>query len=297
MSKEMPLSFVHAIYPNYFLPRSQQPARPDRVITPVIINQRKRQKCGTKTPLFSQTKATQYDIMSSATVQCAEDPASMVKYRLDNGHIVADYMRPFNITTPPMVTCFPKLVPEISHNSYDDTSQQGPPNRPPEIDLTMKGAGPEQNNFKAFMDRLDDALLDFVCANQQVLGKVGLKREHVEMMMKRQFRPRVSVKTGKSYPDAQTCRYKSKESPLQLVDSSCNPIDLTANPTAVGYNDIVRVGMRYNGAYVRGGTFGNSWEMLCVQLCGHADNAPQCEAQEYFQGSPLDQSSWPSLQN
>ena len=279
---QVPL-WVTKVFPAYFTPGNiPSPSKRRKLSTPQT------EMCVTfSDPLVSST------FMSTATVNLDVDPCTLVTYHIDQGHIQADFLRPFSITTPGMVTCFPKLTPELAVPGYEDPGI-GPP-CPPEIDLTLKGAQALQHEFKAFMDRLDDKLLDFVCDNQTVLGKTGLNRTQVEMMMKQQFRPCVSIKTGKSYPDALTCRYKSKDHPLQVVDTDLNPIDLHQNPNAIGYNDIIRVGMRYNGSYVRGGHFGNSWEMLCVQHLGHTDNAPTCEAAEFFQGPKLDEDMWPTL--
>ena len=278
---QVPL-WVTKVFPAYFTPGNiPSPCKCRKLSTPQT------EMCVTfSDPLVSST------FMSTATVNLDVDPCTLVTYRIDQGHIQADFLRPFSITTPGMVTCFPKLTPELAVPGYEDPGI-GPP-RPPEIDLTLKGAQAPQHEFKAFMDRLDDKLLDFVCDNQTVLGKTGLNRTQVEMMMKRQFRPRVSIKTGKQYPDALTCRYKMKDAPIQVVDTECKVIDLAANPTAVAYNDVVRVAMRYNSPYICGGSFGNSWEMLCTQVVGHAENHSMSKLAEYF-GEPLDPNKWPTL--
>ena len=239
------------------------------------------------TVFFSDQEITSADMTS--THHYGTDPKTLVSFHLDQGHVTANFLRPLCVTSPGMVTCFPKLVPE-AHQAYEGGTSE----RPPELDLTMKGAGPEQVQFKAFMDALDDALLEFVFNHQSVVGKSGLTRSQIEMMMKRQFRPRVSIKTGKQYPDALTCRYKMKDAPMQVVDAECKQVDLAANPTAVAYNDVVRVAMRYNGPYIRGGSFGNSWEMLCAQVVGHTENQTACEPAEYF-GQPLSPTKWPTL--
>ena len=253
----------------------------------------KRRRLKPKPPItpsvfFSDARATSATM--SSTVHYGTDPTTLVMFCLDQGHVHADFLRPLCVTSPGMVTCFPKLIPE-AHQAYEGA---GTNERPPEMDLTMKGARTEQQQFKAFMDGLDDLLLEFVFQHQTVVGKAGLSCSQIEMMMKRQFRPRVSIKMGKQYPDALTCRYKVKDHPMQVVDFKCKEINLAANPTAVAYNDIVRVAMRYNGAYIRGGSFGNSWEMLCCQVVGHAENQVTCEPVEYF-GDPLDPAKWPTL--
>ena len=238
LNPPLPLWVCEQIFPNYFKPVSEQLERPPAVLTMKWALKR------LKTTLFSERKATQITdlIMSAVTIPYTSDPTNLVKFRIENGHIITDYMHLFHVTTPGMVTCFPKLVPEISLHTYKENAV---PNCPPEIDLMMKGAGTEQNKFKAFMDKLDDALLNFVVNHQNVLGKANnsLTRAQVEMMMKCQFCPHVSIKTSKTYPDVQTCRYKCKEHPLQVIDSSCKEIDLASNPTSIRYNNIVCVRM------------------------------------------------------
>ena len=283
----MPLWVCKQIFPYYFGTK-----QPRGLVLEDHERLPKRRRTHSEPPIhptvfFSHLKVTSANMTS--TIHYGTDPKTLVTFHVDQGHVMANFLRPLCVTSPGMVTCFPKLVPE-AHQAYEGATNE----RPPELDLTMKGAGPEQLQFKAFMDGLDDALLEFVFNHQTVVGKANLTRAQIEMMMKRQFRPRVSIKTGKQYPDALTCRYKAKDTPIQVVDSECRVVDLAANPTAVTYNDVVRVAMRYNGPYIRGGSFGNSWEMLCVQVVGHAENHSACEPAEYF-GEPLDPAKWPTI--
>ena len=165
-----------------------------------------------------------------------------------------------------MVTCFPKLLPDAEANDTNNAY----PTKSSEVDITMKGAQSPQVSFRQFIDAVDEHLIDFMMDNQALIGKKNLTRPQLETIMKRQFKQRVSVRTGRQYADAMTCRYKGPIGTyVQVVDNNLTLIDLTQDPGYVGYNDIIRVALRYNGAYARAGYFGNSWELVMIQKVGH----------------------------
>ena len=216
------------------------------------------------------------------------NPATLVKFVADQGFLTANWLRPLKLVSPAMVTAFPRLK--------EETDAEGNL-RAAELDLTMKGAGEAQETFRLFMDRLDDQLLDFMYANQNLLGKKGLTREQVQMSQRRLFKTRISTKTGRQYPDACVVRYKGRDGPLQVVDKDLNPIDLEKDPEAIGFNTIVRAILKYSGGYCRGGAFGNSWELICVQVLGQVCAPSITEsAADLFSALPLDsEDMWPQL--
>ena len=218
------------------------------------------------------------------------DVSALVSFAADHGQIQSSFMRPLTIVTPPMLTAFPRLGP----NQLDENGNV----KAPELDLTMRGAQDPQEKFKGLMDQFDDTLRDFVHQNQSLLGKKGLNITQVEMAQRRLFKPRISTKTGRQYPDVCVVRYKGRDTPLEVVDKDLNLINLKENPDAVSFNTIVRAILKYVGGYCRGGSFGNSWELLCVQVLGQATTPGVTDsAAELFSAvPPATEDGWPSLQ-
>jgi hypothetical protein len=180
------------------------------------------------------------------------------------------YQRPLQICSPPMNTMFPKLTLEQMSSSTIQLKS-------PELDITMKGAGPTQEAFRVWMDRVDNLLLDHMFHNQQELGKVGLTKDQVAMMQKRCFRSRISTKTGKTYSDAMACRQRN----VAWSDGNGGvPVyDVEGQPHAIELrmNDTVSVCLSYQGCYIRSGQyFGNVWNLVCVM---YIESAPgfDCE--------------------
>ena len=244
---------------------------------------------------FSDTgvRHTVPDIMATSVTHTT-DPASLVSFIADGGSINTSFSKPLQIVSPPMITCFPKLGGIVPSTEPDATYATGTEPRPPEIDITMKGAEDAQNMFKDWMDKLDDHLLHFVHQNQQILGKKGLSIDAVKTLQKRGFRPRVSMRTGKSYPEAMSCRFKGKNEPLQVLDPNLVPIPPETHAGAAVYNDIIRVFLRYGGGYSRAGIFGNLWDLLAVQILGHAQEESAIpDPTAIFE--EMDQSTWPKV--
>ena len=181
------------------------------------------------------------------------------------------------------------------HRGVQYVDEAGNP-KAPELDLTMKGANDAQNEFKQFMDRLDEHILNFMVEHQSLLGKKGLTREQVRMAQRTLFKTRISAKTGKQYADAVTLRYKNREGvPLPVVDENLEPIDLEERPDAIEYNSVVRVILKYNGAYAKQGYFGHSLELMAVQLLGTA-NVKETQTSLGFAGvPPAESADWPTL--
>lgn len=127
----------------------------------------------------------------------------------------------------------------------------------------------EQIAFKDWIDKIDDMLLEWMTANQGQLGKANLTRDQVAMMQKRGFKSRVSNRTGKSYPEAMTVRYKASafgSDEVLVWDREGNPYT-----KEIQMNDIVAVIMKYEGCYVKPGQyFGNSWTLMGVLFLGSA---------------------------
>ena len=233
------------------------------------------------------------DIMATS-VSHTTDPETLVTFVADGGSIQMQFAKPLQIVSPPMITCFPKLGGIVPSNEPDATYAQGSDPHPPKIDITLKGAELPQNQFKEWMDKLDDVLLHFVYQNQNILGKRGLSLDAVRTLQKRAFRPCVSMHTGKSYPDAMSCRFKGKNEPLQVLDQNLVPINPEAHAGAAAYNDIICVFLRYGGGYACASIFGNSWDLLAVQILGHAQEEVSVpDPQLIF--TEMDQSTWPKV--
>lgn len=189
-------------------------------------------------------------------------PKEVIQFIADSGIIHAQYLRPFTLTSPTFITCFPKL------GLQEDLE------RSQELDITMKGAKETQIEFRQWLDELDNQLLNFVKTHPNVLQGATFKKpptvEQLEVMLKRAFKPRVSTKTGKTYPDSMVCRFKPGrnwgDENLLVLDADLNQIA----PDTVAYNHLVRVHLVYNGPYCRGGSFGNSWALQAVQTFGQA---------------------------
>lgn len=77
------------------------------------------------------------------------EPCDMIQFTCNQGNLDTHFLRPLTIMSPAMVTAFPRLV---------DTADAEGNVKPPEIDLTMKGAGIAQECFKEFMDKLNNHL-------------------------------------------------------------------------------------------------------------------------------------------
>ena len=83
--------------------------------------------------------------------------------------------------------------------------------------------------------------------------------------------------------------------PLPVVDENLEPIDLEERPDAIEYNSVVRVILKYNGAYAKQGYFGHSLELMAVQLLGTA-NVKETQTPLGFAGVPAaDSADWPTL--
>ena len=216
-------------------------------------------------------------------------PATLVTFSADHGMLNTAFMHPLTVVTPAMVTAFPRL----QANQLDDSGNP----KAPELDLTMKGAGEAQERFRKQMDSFDNHLLEFMVDNQSLLGKKNLAPSQVEMSQRKLFKARISTKTGRQYPNACVVRYKGRDGPLQVVDKDLNPIDLEKDPEAIGFNTIVRAILKYSGGYCRGGAFGNSWELICVQVLGQVCAPSITEsAADLFSALPLDsEDMWPQL--
>ena len=215
-----------------------------------------------------------------------DDLRTLVTFSVNNGVLSASFA-PLTITTPPMVTSFPKLTREDLLKDVD----RGINRLDFELDLTQLGAKERQVAFQKMMDVFDDALLDFAFLNQSVLGKKGLTKEQMAIMQKRQFRQRINHKTGRQYPDAMVARSKGmREMPrMPVYDEHGHPYYLDV----VG-NDIVSVVLVYLGPYSKPNNyFGNAWQLVGVQRLGHMDRPDAAEAKTSFVA--WDSSAFPAL--
>ena len=203
-------------------------------------------------------------------------PDEVITFRQEGGTLRADYPVAFTLTSPPMVTCFPKLTKA----ELEKDQERGINRTDYELDLTMQGAKQAQGAFKDWCDRLDDLLLEYVFTNQHLIGKKGYTRDQIAVMQKRAFKTRQNLKTNKTYPDAMVCRTKGyREYPRLPVYDQSNAI----YPLDVIGGDIVSVVLQYNGAYAKPGTFfGNSWQLIGVQRLGHSEKSDTVNAVHCF---------------
>ena len=206
--------------------------------------------------------------------------ADTVKFITSNGRVYADHARPLTVTSPPFVTTFPKLTKAEIEKSQD----RGIRVANYEVDISMKGAKEVQENFKAFMDDLDELLLAHVVSTDTT-GTIG--RAQAQFMLKPLFKTRRSMKTARDYPDAMNCRSKININDVErytVLDEKNVPYTKD-----VVQGDIIRVQLTYRGPYViRNSCFGNSWELAAVQYCGHHEEGPP----SFY---PVDPSEFPSL--
>ena len=193
------------------------------------------------------------------------EPAKLVTFTTVNGQLGAEFQKPLVLTSPPMVTCFPKLNQPALARDQD----RGINTLDFSLDLTMTGAKEPQLDFKAVIDGFDDLLLEYVFANQAIMGKKGMTKDQVEVMQKRAFRSRVNFKTSRVYPDAMSCRTKGLRELTSMPVVDVNNMQYV--PDVVG-NDIVSVVLVYNGPYAKPNNFfGNSWSLVGVQRLGHME--------------------------
>ena len=187
----------------------------------------------------------------------------LIKFtRVDDG-VGAHYLRPTMFVSPPMTTCFPKTKKEqLGRES------SGIDRKYLEVDITMKGATNDQEQFKRLLDDVDDSLLEFVFNNQGVIGKAGCTRDQLGVLQKRSFRPRMNMKTGKAYADGMTCRYRL---PAGAPPEDIPVFDEDGNVYTgeLEFNDIISVVLRYDGCYCRAHSwFGNVWSLVAVKFLG-----------------------------
>ena len=211
------------------------------------------------------------------------------------------------IFTPPFVTSFPKLSSDIEDPKAEKIEVVKRATL--SVDLTMKGAGSLQKDFRDWMDAVDDRLLDFMMKpeNVRIFGKPGLSREAMKALQKRQFRPRISSKTGKQYEDSMSCHCKAfwtqgmrhnmtygrNTVPVRMPDGEiveANQAYETQNPVPYGSN--VAVCLRYDGPYCSPNQyFGNSWSLVSVRNYGASTESP--DAADVFMFPELKTSDFP----
>jgi len=204
--------------------------------------------------------------------------ADIVTFNTTNGRVYGNYDRPLTVTSPPFVTSFPKLTRADIERSQD----KGIRVVNYEADITMKGATERHNNFKAFMDDLDELLLAHMISTD-----ASLNASQARYMLKSLFKARRSIKTGIDYPEGMNCRSK-----IAIDNVDRYPVvDLNNKPymSDIQQDDIIRVQLTYRGPYyIRNSWFGNSWELSAVQFCGRHEEAPPCF-------HPVDPTEFPTL--
>lgn len=241
---------------------------------------------------FSNSRVTNEPDASSLTMIniATANPAELVEYLVDKGQLRTQWLRPMQMLSPPMLTAFPRLSGHTDDHGND---------KPPEIDITMRGAGELQEKFKSFMDKLDNHLLNFMQKNQALLGKAGLTKEGLASLQRPLFKTRISAKTGKQYPDAMVLRFKGRDgTPLIVVGTDGQPIEIKEDgSSAICFNSIVRVSLRFSGSYCKAGFFGNSFELTGVQLLGQAPSFVDEPIENPFTLDTPSEKTWPSLSN
>ena len=205
--------------------------------------------------------------------------ADKVTFTTAGGRVYGNFDRPLTVTSPPFVTSFPKLTRAEVERSQD----KGIRVLNYETDITMKSATESQENFKAFMDDLDELLLAHIVSNEPTMNA-----QQARFMLKPLFKTRRSIKTGKEYPEAMNCRSKM---PVSDGADRLPVVDLNNKPylTDIQQGDIIRVQLSYRGPYyIRNSWFGNSWELTAVQFCGRHEEPPPTFL-------PVDPAEFPTL--
>lgn len=254
------------------------------------------------------------------------DPSTDITFEIGSGGRVSMNLRGTPVTknwlicTPAFVTCFPKLNAPLPYGAATsvntDPDGSGAPGQLPistiaegsvdqvrrmtlEIDLTERQITNDGVLFRRWMDAFDDRLLEFMHKNQHILGKVGMSREALGAMQKRQFRPRVSKRTGEPYPDSMMVRCKAyaiKGSrrntqvrpnvfPVFLTDGStymANSKPDTDAPAPLSFGDRVALTIRLDGPYCSAGNcFGITWTVTSARSYGQAESAGWGSAEDF----------------
>lgn len=188
----------------------------------------------------------------------------------------------WHLYTPTFVTNFPKLNVAVEAGVTPEAAKR----LTVDMDLSLKNAGDIQHRFRAWMDALDDRLLDFIHSNQRLVGKAGQPASYLRNMQKRQFRERVSSKTGRQYPDSMVVRAKvfagfGRNSVAPPMRNNL-PVIVASRPgesfytntgdesgDIVMYGDVVAACLRFDGAYCSPGQyFGMAFTLLSVKTYG-----------------------------
>ena len=103
------------------------------------------------------------------------------------------------LVTAPAVTMWPRVDGDGNFGTM--WGPQDPQKAKYTLDLTDNAINDAENttfaDFMAFMDRVDDALLDFVTENQvKVLGRRNLHKDEVKMLQIRTVRPKYDKMSG-----------------------------------------------------------------------------------------------------
>jgi len=213
-----------------------------------------------------------------------------------NGKWRVDVEKPqLRFISPAARTNWPKLGKDA-----DIGTNYGPP--PEErhkakfqVDLTDIAAFDGENTveFEAFakqLDMVDDALLNFMCQNQQrFLKRTGLSKDNLAMLQNRSIKTKLDEDgqpTHRSFVlRTNLMQFNPAGALVETPMSICNSRGQVVN-TEVHPGDIVAVLAYLRGVYVLGDKFGLQWAFEAVSLIARAPPPPPATEFKAFEAQP-----------
>lgn len=138
-----------------------------------------------------------------------------------------------------------------------------------------------ENNFEQFAERLsqaDEALLQFVYENQDLIGRQNLSKENVEVLQNK------SIKTKRDeggnslyrsfYVGAKLYQYNAAGSKVRFHLPICDCTGTVMSELEVTPGDIISVCAYAKSAYLMAGKFGIQWCLEAVSVLAKGDTLP-----------------------
>jgi hypothetical protein len=149
-------------------------------------------------------------------------------------------------------------------------------------DLTsMPISDQAENHFDRFAEKLaqaDDALLQFMYENQELIGRQNLSKENVEVLQNK------SVKTKRDeggnplyrsfYVGAKLYQYNASGSKARFHLPICDGTGTVMSELEVTPGDIISVCAHAKSAYLMAGKFGIQWCLEAVSVLAKGDTLP-----------------------